>query len=486
MGKQFAVCHLQRGDKSGSGLSCHIERQTANGKPFIPENADQTLTYLNRELITFPEGVHGRREAIQYRLQNAGLKRKIGRNQTTHICAILTGSHDQMMKLVEEGKLDEWCQENLKSLYKMFSRENVVSCVLHMDEKTPHLHATIIPIVNTPRKRREREGVAKYNVNNDGPRLSCDDVMSRANLAKYQDIYGEVMKPFGLERGIVGSEAKHMANDQYYKKQAQELHCNVEYLASQAEELAKQNEEAKDNGIAKMLSWVGGGELTKARKIIRDQDEVILKLKKQNLDQKTSHAQEIKELKSQKFNIDQLYKSVVKENESKDRQLTSSTRIIKRQELQLQAERQPDKQRLTNMELREIGEFGGHFRLYGEYASVPFALSLTSEMDRAKEYGLNAFELSSAYLSQILSIDFGWNREEAENPQFRNSVVSVFVQLINQVTTPTCSGGGGGGSSDHGWDGKNPEELERDYLRRMFRHAYDIVKGGGYKNGRKR
>ena len=486
MDKQFAVCHLQRGDKSGSGLSCHIERQTANGKPFIPENADQTLTYLNRELITFPEGVHGRREAIQYRLQNAGLKRKIGKNQTTHICAILTGSHDQMMKIVEEEKLDEWCQKNLKSLYKMFGRENVVSCVLHMDEKTPHLHATIIPIVNTPRKRREREGKAKYNVNSDGPRLSCDEVMSRANLAKYQDIYGEDMKPFGLERGIVGSEAKHMANDQYYKKQAQELHSNVEYLTSQAEELAKQNEEAKDNGLAKMLSWVGGGELTKARKVIKDQDEEILRLKKQNSDQKASHVQEIKELKTQKFNIDQLYKSVVKENESKERQLIGSSRIIKRQELQLQAERQPDKQRLTNMELREVGEFGGHFRLYGEYTSVPFALSLTSEMDRAKEYGLNAFELSSAYLSQILSIDFGWNREEAENPQFRNSVVSVFVQLINQVTTPTSSGGGGGGSSDHGWDGKNPEEQERDYLRRMFRHAYDIVRGGGYKNGRKR
>lgn len=57
MGKQFAVCHLQRGDKSGSGLSCHIERQTANGKPFIPENADPTRTYLTRELIMFPEDV---------------------------------------------------------------------------------------------------------------------------------------------------------------------------------------------------------------------------------------------------------------------------------------------------------------------------------------------------------------------------------------------------------------------------------------------
>lgn len=134
-----------------------------------------------------------------------------------------------------------------------------------------------------------------------------------------------------------------MTNDQYYKKQAQELHSNEEYHTSQAEKFAKQNEEAWDNSLAKMLSWVGGGELTKARKVIKDQDEEIQRLRKQNLEQKKSHAQEIKEIKSQKFNIDQLYKSAVEENESKDRQLIGSSRIIKRQDLQLQAEHQPDK-----------------------------------------------------------------------------------------------------------------------------------------------
>ena len=36
--------------------------------------------------------------------------------------------------------------------------ENLVSCVLHMDEKTPHLHATVTPIVTTERRRKEREG----------------------------------------------------------------------------------------------------------------------------------------------------------------------------------------------------------------------------------------------------------------------------------------------------------------------------------------
>ena len=48
---QYAVCHLQRGSGNDSGMSCHIERKTADGKVYIPDNADKTRTHLNRELI---------------------------------------------------------------------------------------------------------------------------------------------------------------------------------------------------------------------------------------------------------------------------------------------------------------------------------------------------------------------------------------------------------------------------------------------------
>ena len=51
---QYAVCHLQRGSGNDSGVSCHIERKTADGKVYIPDNADKTRTHLNRELIQFP------------------------------------------------------------------------------------------------------------------------------------------------------------------------------------------------------------------------------------------------------------------------------------------------------------------------------------------------------------------------------------------------------------------------------------------------
>lgn len=41
-----------------------------------------------------------------------------------------------MERIASEGRLDEWCIDNLKYLIDTFGRENIVSIVLHMDEKT--------------------------------------------------------------------------------------------------------------------------------------------------------------------------------------------------------------------------------------------------------------------------------------------------------------------------------------------------------------
>ena len=185
---QYAVCHLQRGSGNDSGMSCHIERKDAKGKKYVPDNADAGRTHLNRELVRFPEGVSNRTEAIQHRIDTAGLRRKVGKNQTKAIRVILTGTHEQMMEIANGGRLDSWIDANLKWLKDTFGEENLVSCVLHMDEKTPHLHATIVPIVTTERLRKKREGEKKYATKS-GARLSADDVMRRSKLHEYQNSY---------------------------------------------------------------------------------------------------------------------------------------------------------------------------------------------------------------------------------------------------------------------------------------------------------
>lgn len=269
MKEQYAVCHLQRGSGNDSGMSCHIERKDANGKTYVPDNSDSSRTHLNRELIKFPEGVRNRTEAIQHRIDNAGLNRKVAKNQCKAIRTILTGTHEQMMKLQHEGRLDKWMEANLRWLHETFGKENVVSCVLHMDEKTPHLHATIVPIVTSERQRREREGERKYNTKS-GPRLSADDVLKRARLREYQDTYAATMKPFGLKRGIVGSTAKHVATSTHYKQQMRQYE---EDIAKLQEEVEKTKE-----GKNTILALFGKGDLAKAKKELASKDYDIKKL----------------------------------------------------------------------------------------------------------------------------------------------------------------------------------------------------------------
>ena len=130
-------------------MSAHIERTIQ------PKNTDPTRTRLNRELIRFPDGVRNRTEAIQHRLNTAERKRKIGKNQVQAIRIVLTGTHADMEQIEQTGRLDEWCQDNLDWLRKTYGADNVVSAVLHMDEETPHIHATIVPIVQTERKKQK-------------------------------------------------------------------------------------------------------------------------------------------------------------------------------------------------------------------------------------------------------------------------------------------------------------------------------------------
>lgn len=121
------------------------------------------------------------------------------------------------MKIKQSGRLDKWMDANLKWLRDTFGEEDVVSCVLHMDEKTPHLHATVVPIVTGERKCKSRESEKKHRTQT-GPRLSADEVMGRARLSTYQDSYAKAMREFGLQRGVVGPTAKHQSNNEYYRQ----------------------------------------------------------------------------------------------------------------------------------------------------------------------------------------------------------------------------------------------------------------------------
>ncbi len=123
----YAVLHLQKAKGNDAPMSAHIERT------IDPHNVDKTRTHLNKELIHFPEGVNSRTEAIQHRIENADIKRKISKDQVRAIRIMLSGTHEDMKDIEESGNLDNWCTDNIDWLKQTYGEKNLVSAVLHMD-----------------------------------------------------------------------------------------------------------------------------------------------------------------------------------------------------------------------------------------------------------------------------------------------------------------------------------------------------------------
>ena len=230
---------------SDTTQSDHIERK------IIPKNADPTRTHLNRVLVEYPDGVHGRDEAIAHRLNTADIRRKITHDQVRVVRVVLSGTHEDMMYIQEKEKLDEWCNDSIQWLQATFGKDNVVAAHLHMDEKTPHIHAAVVPIVTGERRKAKKEqadGKRKYRKKTNSVRLCADDLFNRQALVAYHDNYARVMAKYGLQRGVRGSEARHTTTMQYYrdlKKKNETLETETRLLQEKKAEAQEELKQVK-------------------------------------------------------------------------------------------------------------------------------------------------------------------------------------------------------------------------------------------------
>lgn len=454
MKEQYAVCHLQRGSGNDSGMSCHIERKDAQGKTYVPDNADSSRTHLNRELVSFPDGVRNRTEAIKYRIDHAGLTRKVAGNQCKAIRIILTGTHEQMMKIQEESRLERWIEVNLKWLHETFGKENVVSCVLHMDEKTPHLHATIVPIVTAERQRREREGERKYNTKS-GPRLSADDVLKRAKLREYQNSYAAAMSEFGLKRGIVGSTARHIATSTQYKQQMQQLEENIANLQKEVEKTKE--------GKSTIFAIFGKGDLAKARKELASKNEElaklqakIAKLEAEKASLKQKHESDIAKLRNgYQKEID----AAIRRAEIAERKAVEKEAVIERQKNRIdELDRKANPQRYR---LSSGAELIGHRCLGNNPYTVTLKIwTKVKEIEHTAVTYLNDSDkrlhaFSNGELTEHEFVNACFSAAEQVSEMQSNLLGTAIELATGGAAQPHVGTGGGGSTSELPWRDKD-------------------------------
>lgn len=113
--------------------------------------------------------------------------------------------------LYDQKRLDIWVEKNMEELKKRYG-ENLISVELHCDERTPHLHAEVVPLVKKIKKNRR----SKADISNNVPAreyeawsLDSKNMFGPEALTKLQDELADAVKDLGIERGVRGSKALH-------------------------------------------------------------------------------------------------------------------------------------------------------------------------------------------------------------------------------------------------------------------------------------
>ena len=197
----FAVYHTEKGTGSGGGVGNHIDR--SKGMEHTYKHADPDRILLNRNLIP-KNDFSGMKlsDAINERIKDGyKAKRAPRRDSVKYLSHVLTGSHKDMKRIFkDQGEKKAWLQKNYDFISSEFGKDNIVRFTLHLDEKTPHVHAVTVPLT-------------------DDGRLSAKEVFgNKKDLSARQDRYAETMKEFGLQRGLKRTGIKHENAKDYYSR----------------------------------------------------------------------------------------------------------------------------------------------------------------------------------------------------------------------------------------------------------------------------
>jgi len=176
---------------------------THNYRQHEVSNADKEAQHPNREYLNHEKTDYW--TLAEARIAEV-VTRKVRGDQVRAVEVIMTGSPEGFIRDKEGRAVDysksKWAGDNLRFLQEKFGAKNVVSFTLHQDEKTPHVHAVIVPI--TP----------------DG-RLSAKDTFTRQSLRELQTDYAQAMAPHKFGRGIEHSQAEHQPIRRQYTQEAQ-------------------------------------------------------------------------------------------------------------------------------------------------------------------------------------------------------------------------------------------------------------------------
>ena len=179
---------------AAKAIAAHNER-TKEAYASNPD-IDKSRTVQNYHLIA-PRWSYG--QEIRHRISMAGCR--VRRDSVKFVDTLVTVSPE--FAKAHDAEMPEYFNRAFEFLKERVGEENIISAVVHMDEKTPHLHLCFVPLTK------------------DG-RLSAKEILgNKKTMIQWQDDFYACMAERWpeLERGTpaVETKRKHLT-PQWYKK----------------------------------------------------------------------------------------------------------------------------------------------------------------------------------------------------------------------------------------------------------------------------
>ena len=144
-------------------------------------------------------------------------------NKSRNVVAdeLLFTATSEFFKEMTIDDIKDWANTCMEFVYNDlgYTREQVLHSVVHLDEKTPHIHCVVVPLV---KKFDNRTNTERYTI------TKKEYIKDKIHLSQLQDMYHKrlVDKGYDLERGIKGSDNQNI-NIKQYKQMTKKLNHSL-------------------------------------------------------------------------------------------------------------------------------------------------------------------------------------------------------------------------------------------------------------------
>lgn len=346
--------------------------------------------------------------------------------------------------------IERWARDIYNFVAKKYGEENIISFYVHLDEKNPHAHCTLVPVDKEKNRISWRSvfGQTKY-----------EEAAAMTRL--HTELEAEVNRKYGMERGSNKAEtqARHRSTEEYKRDLVSEV-CALE---TTREGLLKQihRAEIKLKGISTMIA-----NLHTRRDEIQEQIDQIAQQFGQDGTDNAELAAQMAKLRQDLTGIDE--KLAVRKKMLDDTNATLTAARAKLAQMQqehssLQSFIKQEHNIKTTIQQRNL------FATYNSMVASAIQPLMPTLTDRQKE---------------VLQ-ESGYSALTENSYHILTCALLLANNFIHEATTYAESHGGGGSSPGTGW-GRDKDDDDERWWRRCISTSAALMRPAGRKIKRSR